>query len=590
VLGFSQIPFFRILLCFGIGLTVQLYLRLPIIGVFIAFTSLFVVVFLLRYKNVAFVFRILALSVCIMSVGALFIELRLQKFYEQPKNSELSSFLVKKELSSNESWNKYQIESGNNGLLYVAKELGELNVGGHYSVSLAKQKVVQDALPKRFDYPLYLKSKGYFFTAFIKSTDTIYLTNKHSAWLKLVAGVRNSVYSRLELLFGDKEIKAFYSAILLGDKSWLNQDTQSAFATLGISHFLAVSGLHVGIIYILLSLVLGLTQYKKHKWLMAKLLLVVAVIWMYAILSGFSVSVVRASFMFTCFLFARALKRGGNGFNILCFSAFVTLLINPLAFYDVGFQLSYAAVASIVLLHPKMQSLLSFRYRASNYLWDALCLSTCAQLGTLPIILYTFGYFPVWFLVSNLWLALFGFILTASAFLFLFIAYIPLVGEGFAFLSSEFYKAFLWGVSGLESLPFSKVIIFLERKQMMVLLVMLGFWFVYLYSKKRSALLIAITLSLGVIVWPIDKIEYGLKEINVGNRKYYIYQTPTKKWLFPLMYNKEFEDSFVKNNADNSLFKDYYRLPKHIRRSKKYEMVVLRILDGNGNVVEKELK
>ena len=590
MLGFSQIPFFRILLCFGFGIATQIAFNIPTTILYTIFTGLLGGVLVLRYYKVAFVLRILALSVCITILGALIFGTRLSDFNSQPEQDNLSVFLVRKQVSANEKWNKYQVESYNSGLLYVASEFDDLEVGRYYSSSVKKFKIKQDELPKRFDYPLYLKSKAYFFTSFITSRDTILETSSVTVPLKQMDKVRKVVGNKLEYLLGDKEIHGFYSAVLLGDKSWLDEETQSAFATLGISHFLAVSGLHVGIIYLVFSLVLGLNKYKKHRWLIPKLVLVIVIIWFYAVLSGLTVSVVRAAFMFTCFLIARSIKRSGNGFNILCFAAFVNLVLNPYAFYDVGFQLSYAAVASIVLLYPKMQSLLTFKYKAMNLGWDAICISACAQLGTLPIILYTFGYFPVWFLVSNLWLSLFSFVLTASAFLFLLLAFVPIVNTGYVYFVDGLYHVFLWGIVQLQSLPFSQVLVFLSRNQMLMLLVMLGLWITYVYSKKRSALMVGIVLSFFVLVDFSDDKPPKLKTIDVGYKRYYSYQSGNKRWLFPHRYSKEFDDSFVKNNADKSLYENYYRLPMNIRPSKKHEMLVLRIFDDYGKLVEIELK
>lgn len=590
MLGFSQIPFFRIVLCFGIGLALQLYGQWSIEALFCSFSVVLPIVLLLRIKKVAFVFRILSLSFCLVLVGAMVLELRLQKFENQPTTSQLNSFYVKKHLSSKGKWNKYEIGADNNGLLYVAKALEPLQVGQQYFAKVKKYRVEQDALPKRFDYPMYLKSKGFCFKAFVKRSDSIFVGNSTRPMFLALAAVRRAISSQLEALLANEAIKGFYSAVLLGDKSWLDEETQVAFAELGIAHFLAVSGLHVGIIYVMFSLVLGLKQYKKHQWLVAKLTLVIVAIWVYALVSGFSVSVVRASFMFTCFLVARGLKRGGNGFNILCFSAFVTLLNNPLAIHDVGFQLSYAAVASIILLHPKMQAWFTFKYRVSNFLWDAVCLSACAQLGTLPIILFTFGYFPVWFLLSNLWLAPFAFILTCSAFIFQILAFVPWVNVGFSFVVAQVYNLFLYGITLLESLPFAAINVHIEKNQMLVLLGMLGLWITYLYSKKMSAIAFAMVLAAFAIVTSDGVEKEGLQEIKVGQKKYYSYHSKAKQWLFPRWYSHDFDHSFVKNNADNSLFKDYYRLPMGIRPSKKIEMVVLRIEDGNGHTIEIELE
>lgn len=545
-------------------------------------------VLILRYYKVAFVTRIFGLSCALIVLGAICLQFQSQKFEKMATEIELRSFLVEKRISESDKWVKYQISTGDKGLLYLDNRFKELEVGAYYSSSKTGIKLSDDDLPKRFDYPLYLRSKGLYFSAFINSFDTIYQETKKNNFLFFVDVLRNEVRVRILKLLKGKEVLGFYSAVLLGDKSWLDEETQTAFATLGISHFLAVSGLHVGIIYLLFGLVFGLNVYRKHKWLLPKIVIVILVIWLYALLSGFTLSVVRAAFMFTCFLFAKLLKRESNAFNILCFSAFINLLYNPMVFYDVGFQLSYAAVASIVLLFPKLQSLLTFKYKVLNWIWDAICVSACAQFGTLPIILYTFGYFPVWFLVSNLWLSVFSFMLTASAFLFLIISYIPFIDMWYSFLVNEIYLLFFRGIQFLEKLPYSKLEFFMEQDQMLILLILLGFWITYLYSRKRSALVVGLLVCIVFSLRVASEAEPYLNKLQANGRVYYQYSGKGRKWLFPKDYSTYFDDSFVKNNADNSLFKDYYRLPIDIRQKKESEIVVLRIV--NGKAVRTEIK
>lgn len=571
----------------GIGLGYFVDFSINILTTVLSVLLFVVLVFI--YLKIAFFTRHIIAYIAMVVCGLLVIGNAKNSFNNIPQSFHLKQFTVLKQLDETEKWDKYKIQnpSFGNGLLYVPSANKNLIVGAIYYSNIKANKNVKSSLPQRFVYHQYLRSKKLGFTAFAQKNDSIYLSeNPVFGFRSLIASVQKSIAIKINVLLKDKEIKGLFSAILLGDKSNLDEETQSSFSNLGISHFLAVSGLHVGIIYILLSLLLGLKKFKRHKYMWFKIILVIVVIWFYALISGFSLSVSRAAFMFSCFLLARGFKRNGSSFNVLCFCAFVNLCFNPYVFLDVGFQLSYAAVASIVLLFPKMQALLSFKYKASNYLWDAICVTTCAQLGTMPIVIYTFGFFPAWFLFSNVWLSIFSFVLTISAFLFVPLSYIPTVNSYYANLVNCIYKGFIFGVDAMANLPYTKLPLFLDKWQLMALLLMLFSWFLWLFNKKSIKLYLGIFLSICLVALPQlnDNENQGLSIISEGKKRYYIYNDGNKKWLFPQYYTHTFDGGFVKNNADASLFQNKFRLPEGIRPIKYGELVILHIVKNNGTL------
>lgn len=570
---------------FGIGLAY--YFDFSVYYLLLVLSILLVAVLICRYFKFAFATRHLFLMLGFTLCGFIVIQKAENRLDAIPESFELQNFKVLKLIEENEKWDKYSIQSKSyaNGLLYLPSANNNLEVGASFSSNIKAYKNKESKLPQRFNYYQYLRSKKINYTAFAQKNNLIHLTKSPSFDFRyFIQKVQISIASKIDLLLEGKAIKGLFSAILLGDKSNLDEETQSSFSNLGISHFLAVSGLHVGIIYILLSLLLGLKKFKRHRFLWGKIVLVLSVIWFYALISGFSLSVSRAAFMFSCFLVGRGIKRDGNSFNILCFCAFVSLCFNPYVFTDVGFQLSYAAVASIVLLFPKMQALLSFKYKWLNFLWDAICVTCCAQLGTMPIIIYTFGFFPAWFLLSNIWLSIFSFILTISAFLFVPLAYIPYLSNAYVLLADGIYRAFLFGVNAISTLPFTKVFVFLEAKQLIILLLMLFAWFLWLFNKRNSILYFALISASFFMIIPNNSPNNDgkLNVIQQGNQVFYSYSEGSNKWLFPKYYNSAFDAGYVKNNADNSLFRNKYRLPEEIRPIKYGEIVILHIVNEVG--------
>ena len=193
---------------------------------------------------------------------------------------------------------------------------------------------------------------------------------------------------------------AVLAAMTLGDKSALTKELRNTYSVAGASHILALSGLHLGIIYMLLSM---LTLGRRRQWLAQ--IIVVLGIWAFALLTGLSVSVVRSASMISLYAVFSLGGRRRSPLNLLCFTAMLMLVINPMTLYDVGFQLSFLSVAAILLFMPLFDLFkpkVVGRYPLLNWLWGLMAVSTAAQLGVTPLIAYYFGRFSTYFLLTNL--------------------------------------------------------------------------------------------------------------------------------------------------------------------------------------------
>ena len=165
-------------------------------------------------------------------------------------------------------------------------------------------------------------------------------------------------------------------------------------------HVLAVSGLHVGIIFFILNFLL--TPLNRNKRLLKiKLFLLVGALWFYAFLTGLSPSVMRSCTMFSFIVVGENLNKRTNIYNTLAASAFLLMLINPLIIFGAGFQLSYIAVISIVFFQPRLAALVAVKNRILKYVWDLFTVSVAVQIGTAPISIFYFHQFPVYFWLSN---------------------------------------------------------------------------------------------------------------------------------------------------------------------------------------------
>lgn len=192
----------------------------------------------------------------------------------------------------------------------------------------------------------------------------------------------------------------YTSAMVLGKKTAISKRTKQHFSAAGASHLLAVSGLHVGIIYGSLCLLLFPFSPHSRTRKIASIVIIV-LLWGYAYLCGLPASIIRAVTMFSISAIGMALGQKIQSLNTVFCTAFIMLLYNPYYLFEIGFQLSFGAVIGIILLYPKLYQSLSCKHTLTGWLWGMLCVSTAAQIGTLPFILYYFGSFPLYFLLTN---------------------------------------------------------------------------------------------------------------------------------------------------------------------------------------------
>ena len=193
---------------------------------------------------------------------------------------------------------------------------------------------------------------------------------------------------------------AVLSAMTLGDKSTLGRDVRMMYSKVGASHILALSGMHLMVIYGMITLLIGSRRFR----IITQVITVLA-IWAFALLVGLAPSVTRAAAMITTYSLLSLGYRERMSLNTLAFVAIVMLIVNPLALYDVGFQLSFMAVLAILLLNPLMQQVfpphVQMEHRWLKWLWGLTTVSIAAQIGTAPLVAYYFGQLPTYFLLAN---------------------------------------------------------------------------------------------------------------------------------------------------------------------------------------------
>jgi competence protein ComEC len=246
------------------------------------------------------------------------------------------------------------------------------------------------------------------------------------------------------------------SALLLGYRNTLDYETRRIYSGSGAMHILAVSGLHVGILYLLLVWMLGFLRDTRYYSITAAVI-IVAVIWFYAALTGLSPSVTRSATMFTFLTVSRSLGRPVSTLNTLASAAVFQLIADPLSLFMVGFQLSYLAVAGIVCYQPAIYSLLRFKNYIPDRIWALVSLSLSAQLLIFPLIIYYFNHFPGYFPVTNIFAVPLAMIILYSGFFLFLISWLEPVAVIFAVILNGALKVLNFILTFISNLPFAMI-------------------------------------------------------------------------------------------------------------------------------------
>ena len=283
-----------------------------------------------------------------------------------------------------------------------------------------------------FDYRRYLEIHGFTGSTFVSSWKWQKVRVSLEGLSRLertklyFLRLRSRLLKRLAVDESSEDQYAVVAAMALGDKSALTKELREVYAVTGASHVLALSGLHLGIIYTLLSLLIV-----GRRWQMVSQMLIVLCIWAFVFLVGMSTSVVRSATMLTVYALLSLGYRDKMTVNTLAFTAIVMLMVHPLSLYDVGFQMSFMAVLAILVFMPLLEGLFPTEYllthQSVRWLWSMVAVSVSAQIGVAPLIAYYFGRFSTFFLLTN-------FIVIPAATLILWLSPVVLLFPSLAYL------------------------------------------------------------------------------------------------------------------------------------------------------------
>lgn len=404
---------FVVLLIVGIG--VQFYSQFWQFGfiellLILALISMFIL--LLKNKVTTTILSFLAFFFIGVSAVYFTNDTNYNNHYENYLTENSSTiFKVSKVLKPSTYYNKYEVEviqidsikTRGVVLLNITKDslLIDLEVDELITTKVVFNELIPPLNPHQFHYKNYLAKQGIQQQVFLESKDFRKLGFTDASLKGLSAKFRNQIQkSLLKYNFKEDEL-AVINALLLGQRQDISKELISDYSKAGAIHILAVSGLHVGVLLLILSFFLKpIERLKKGKFFKAVLL--VLFLWMFAFIAGLSASVIRAVTMFTFLAVGQSFQRNNVVVFSLISSMFFLLLIKPMFLFDVGFQLSYLAVFGIVWVQPKLYAIWKPKFKIVNFFWQLFTVSIAAQVGILPLSLFYFQQFPGLFLASNL--------------------------------------------------------------------------------------------------------------------------------------------------------------------------------------------
>ena len=349
-----------------------------------------------------------------------------------------------------------------------------------------------------FDYASYLYRKGVSGTLWVDSLHWRAIGSKAGNALRYKRLALRRILQELYVEWGlQGETLAVVSAVSLGNRELLDDDVRQTYSASGASHVLAVSGLHVGIMYAFLSFLFpAFMNVSWRKWL--KEGTVILILWCYAYMIGMPVSITRSLIMFSLMALCRCSDRESSSVNSLALAAIIIVLGSPSSIYDVGFQLSFLAVLFILLLQPMLSRLWQPSGTVLCYLRDIITVSIAAQIGTAPAVMYHFSSFSSYFLITNLLVIPMMFATVCVTMMLLSVAWIPMARSLLISLLSFLVGTMDSCLEQIVSLPHSRV----ETEvgtPLSVMAVYTVIFLLYLYfSRCKPHLLVA---ALGVAVF-----------------------------------------------------------------------------------------
>lgn len=580
-----QTPFFRFILPLIAGILFQINFQLIgdslhyILYSFILVTILFIILKLPTSFLLNKVWGLLAsLTLFVLGMQLIQFKQKSENYFNNTEHTFIATIIEQPEEKANSVKTILKInllkdslkwkENDSRILCYFQKDSSALNLklGDQIITRTYLNDITFSGNPYTFNYKNYLKYKEIYNQCYIKTNRYKITAHNQGSKIRLLS---NKIRLNLLNIYKNNNIKgddlSVLAALTLGYKSELTPEIKESFSASGAMHILAVSGLHVGIIFIILCKLLFFLNKNKYGKILQSLIIII-VLFFYAFLTGLSDSVLRATIMFTFISIGKMFTRQVNIYNTISASAFILLIINPYSIMNVGFQLSYAAVISIVFFQPKIYSLLNFRRTIPDYIWQLITVAIAAQIGTFPITLHYFNQFPVYFILSNIIIIPLAIIIIYIAIVLFTISFSKILTFYVSIVLKYVTHTLNNCVNIIEQLPFSKIDhILVDHYQILILLVIIITVSFFMITKRINYFRYAILLLSGFIIYNIVSTYLRSKES--------VFTVHNVSGISAIDYIENNKVVFISNDTvninDNNISYNVVPLWEHYRVGKK---------------------
>ena len=411
---------------------------------------------------------------------------------------------------------------GQKFITYIAhsEEIENLRAGDMIFAKAYLNRIENQGTPYEFDYKAYLNRQGIFFSVYLPSQNIKTVSIENPSFFLRIERFREKLIGILKQHL-DESAYQVASALTLGYRADLSKETQAHFISTGSIHVLSVSGMHVGMIFLILNAILGFLK-RSRKGTIIYQISVISILWFYALLTGLCPPVSRATIMFTVFLIGEGLKRPASNYNSIATSAFILLFLNPNILFDVGFQLSYLSMISIFFFYPRFEKIFQPSNKIIRALWQLMCISFAAQIGVFPLSVYYFHQFPIFFWLSNFLVAPVAyFYIIFSAVILIFDSITP-IASIFSVMLNYTNEFTLWTLEKIANLPGAVISVSVSQLQLVCLFAVIGGVIFYIEKKRKRYMFV--TLSFVIIFLFTGLIE---KTTLLNQKKLIVYQNET---------------------------------------------------------------
>lgn len=466
-----------------------------------------------------------------------------------------------------------------NVLLYLKKDSSSasLRYGDCILVKNKFRTVSLPVNPGQFNLKKYLALKNIYYTISPKPDEWKFTgINQGNPFFKKTYQLRDVCLSVIERSIEPQREKSVLSALILGNRDHLDYDTVQSYTSAGVIHILAVSGLHVGLIYVLLNSIFNLFD-KMNKWRIIRVPVMIFIIWGVAVITGSSGSVVRAAMMITLIIIGKNLRWHIHTVNIVAASAFIILLLyGPLILFDVGFQLSVFAILGISLLAKPIFGRIEVNNRMLSGAWRITSASLAATIGAVPLTLFYFHQFPLYFMLANIIAIPLSTLTIYCGLLMLIVSFVPYINIFMSKTVTVLLQSLDIFISHIEMLPHSviKLSYFPFTCLLLIILVIVT---LYLYAQSRRR--INLYVSAGAVTLIVLIISFHAINLNM-QKSFTVFSFPGKT-VFQATVNR-YSVLFADNDVlENDWNQRYFQQLRQSRKIKEGNALDIKLLDEN---------